>query len=104
MLIVMGTTLSIPTLNDYVKMFSKQVRSQGGLVVFINKEGLKSKKWADVFDYVVLGDVDEWALNAARHWQEKRPRDWDDHRKVDCKVQARYKLAKEVQIPVDDEA
>jgi NAD-dependent histone deacetylase SIR2 len=81
MLIVMGTTLSIPDLRKCVETFAEKVHARRGVVVFINKEALNNfPKQDKVFDYIVLGDVDEWSVDAARHWRKERPGDWDDSR------------------------
>ena len=96
MLIVMGTTLSIKNLKEYTRLFSREVHSRQGLVVLINKEELGAKAWVEnVFDYTVLGDVDEWVMKAAHHWKEKNPWDWHKDQEVEPRVHTRYELMEE---------
>jgi len=94
----MGTTLSIPKLREYTKMFAKEVHSRNGLVVLINKERLGVKMWEEVFDYVILGDVDKWTREMVNYWNEKRPDDWSNAVKVDSKTLNSYKLMEQVDL------
>lgn len=98
MLIVMGTTLSIPSLREYTKMFVKEVHAGNGLVVFVNKEKLGVKMWEEAFDYMILGDVDKWVMEAANYWHKKKPDDWSETGKVDSKTLSRYKLMEQVDL------
>ncbi|KAI8979969.1 DHS-like NAD/FAD-binding domain-containing protein [Pilobolus umbonatus] len=60
LLIVMGTSLKIPALNKFIKQAAKLVHStKYGKVIFVNKTA-PSKDWYKTFDYVVLGNTDDW--------------------------------------------
>jgi NAD+-dependent protein deacetylase SIR2 len=101
MLIIMGTTLSIPHTRNLVKMFSQQIHKQGGLVVWIDKEdrawrAVENSCGKEVFDFFVLGDVDEWCDKAALYWKEKNPLDWNQS--VNPKVLSRCEFAEQIDI------
>jgi NAD-dependent histone deacetylase SIR2 len=100
MLIILGTTISIPLLSQYIKSFSNAVHSQDGLVVFINKEEVNVKKWHDHLDYFVVGDADEWAIAAARHWRMRRPEDWNESRELDETILSKCSFVQEVTLGV----
>ena len=51
LLIVAGTSLRIPGFKKLVKEFSKAVKSQGGICIFVNREAASSKEWEGVFDF-----------------------------------------------------
>lgn len=51
LLIVAGTSLRIPGFKKLVKEFSKAVRANGGISVFVNREEMSSREWQEVFDY-----------------------------------------------------
>src|SRR5215471_9578760 len=99
MLLVVVTGPSIPIkLTKYIEEFSCGVHSQGGLVVWISDKKPAAERWKKVFDYVVLGDVNEWAIGAAQHWKRTRPGDWDDDRMMDPNILARYMLAEDTSL------
>ncbi|KAK4706069.1 hypothetical protein P7C70_g133, partial [Phenoliferia sp. Uapishka_3] len=49
--LVMGTSLKIPGFKDLVKQFAREVKSRGGIAVFVNGEKVAGKEWESVFDY-----------------------------------------------------
>lgn len=98
MLIIMGTTLSIPNLRKYVKMLSDIIHKHRGLVVWIDKDErawkAAEKSWGkNIFDHFVVGDIDEWCNRAALYWRDKRSGDWDGSDQIiNPKVLSRYGL------------
>ncbi|CCU74668.1 NAD-dependent deacetylase [Blumeria hordei DH14] len=62
-LLVMGTSLRVHGLKVIVKEFAKAVHSKGGKVVFVNKTGPSESIWANIIDYWVDWDCDEWVLD-----------------------------------------
>jgi NAD-dependent SIR2 family protein deacetylase len=96
MLIVMGTSLSLPMLNNRIRDFSKLVHSQGGLVILINKEKVATHKLDGIFDYLILGNVDEWAVDVAHHWRNTKPSDWHDDEELPAEVIGSYQLAEDI--------
>ncbi|CAD6504697.1 BgTH12-00203 [Blumeria graminis f. sp. triticale] len=62
-LLVMGTSLRVHGLKVIVKEFAKAVHSKGGKVVFVNKTGPPESIWANIIDYWVDWDCDEWVLD-----------------------------------------
>jgi NAD+-dependent protein deacetylase SIR2 len=94
MLIVLGTTISIQNLKEYVGRRPGALEG-GGRAERRGRLG----PGEDVFDYVALEDVDERATKAACRWKETNPGDWDDHRKATPRVLARYEIV-ELEPPV----
>jgi NAD-dependent histone deacetylase SIR2 len=77
MLIVMGTSLSIPSLKELVRRVAKEVKNQGGLCILLNRTQVASMSaWKGVFDYHVKGELDSWVEAIVAHWKEMRPSDW----------------------------
>ena len=78
MLLVMGTSLSIESLNIAIKAVAKEVKKQGGLSIFINRTAAKSMgKWKQIFDYHVESEVDDWVRETVNYWMEIKPSDWE---------------------------
>ncbi|KAI8148855.1 DHS-like NAD/FAD-binding domain-containing protein [Fennellomyces sp. T-0311] len=60
LLIVLGTSLKIPALKKFVKLAARTVHStKNGITILVNKTP-PTKEWEHVFDYQVMGDVDDW--------------------------------------------
>jgi NAD-dependent histone deacetylase SIR2 len=61
LMIVMGTSLKIPSLKKFIKQAAKLIHdsSKDGKVIFINKTPC-TKEWDKVFDYEIIGDSDDW--------------------------------------------
>ncbi|KAI8622540.1 DHS-like NAD/FAD-binding domain-containing protein [Chytriomyces sp. MP71] len=57
-LFVMGTSLKVDGVKMLVRQLARSVRDGGGCVVLLNRCRL-GREWDGVFDYVVLGEVDE---------------------------------------------
>ena len=59
LLLVMGTSLKVTGIKKLVKDMAKEVKSNGGRVILINKTALASmSEWKSVFDMVWLGEAD----------------------------------------------
>ena len=58
LLFVMGTSLKVSGIENFVKKCSKVVKNNLGKTILINNRILE-KKWESFFDYVFLGDCDE---------------------------------------------
>jgi NAD-dependent histone deacetylase SIR2 len=78
MLIVMGTSLSVPALKCLVKHFANEVHKHGGLSVLVNRTdvGLKGRWW-DIFDYHVKDDIDRWVGAVVAYWMTAQSADWE---------------------------
>jgi len=65
MLLVAGTSLSIPGVKRIVKEMARalQSHSRGNLprVIMVNREMPKGKEWEGVFDTIIAGDIQEFA-------------------------------------------
>ncbi|KIY61302.1 DHS-like NAD/FAD-binding domain-containing protein [Cylindrobasidium torrendii FP15055 ss-10] len=95
LLIIMGTSLKVHGLKKLVKDFAKAVHSlndgtskmkkPGGKVVFVNKTAPGSE-WADIIDYHVLGETDEWVSRVEETWRKRRPQDWEHQTTLDNAV------------------
>lgn len=59
LLLIMGTSLKVDGVKKLVRSVSKGIRDRGGKVIFINKTPL-SKQWANLVDYEVLCDCDDF--------------------------------------------
>lgn len=49
-LLVAGTSLRIPGFKTLVKQFAQEVRNNGGIAIFVNREEV-GQEWDEVFDY-----------------------------------------------------
>jgi len=63
MLLVAGTSLSIPGVKRIVKEMARALQSRGSLpkVIMVNREMPKGKEWEGLFDTFVAGDIQEFA-------------------------------------------
>ncbi|GAA5902577.1 hypothetical protein JCM6882_009321 [Rhodosporidiobolus microsporus] len=61
-LLVAGTSLKIPGFKSVVRECARAVKDEGGLCVMVNRE-VVGKEWEGVFDYLFLGDTDEFACH-----------------------------------------
>lgn len=62
-LLILGTSLRVHGLKVIVKEMAKAVHAKGGKVVFINQTKPAESTWADVIDYWVEMDCDNWVLD-----------------------------------------
>ncbi|KDE09051.1 hypothetical protein MVLG_00769 [Microbotryum lychnidis-dioicae p1A1 Lamole] len=76
LLIVMGTTLKIPGFKRLVVDMSREVRKNGGLAIFVNREKNAAAMWKKVFDYQVIGSTDDFVDRLLKRWKQTRPADW----------------------------
>ena len=63
LLLVAGTSLSIPGVKRIVKEMARALQSRGSLpkVIMVNREMPKGKEWDGAFDTFVAGDIQEFA-------------------------------------------
>ncbi|SCZ98858.1 BZ3500_MvSof-1268-A1-R1_Chr7-1g09295 [Microbotryum saponariae] len=76
LLIVMGTTLKISGFKRLVADMSREVRKNGGLAIFVNREKNGAAMWKKVFDYQVIGSTDDFVDRLLKRWKQTRPADW----------------------------
>jgi NAD-dependent histone deacetylase SIR2 len=89
MLIIMGTSLKVHGLKKLIKDFARVVhesapsvsspikkKNLAGKVIFVNRTP-PTNEWADVIDYHVAGDTDQWAAKVLEDWKRMRPADWE---------------------------
>lgn len=65
LLLIMGTSLKVDGVKKLVRNLGKTIRERGGKVIFVNKTPL-SKQWANLVDYEVLCDCDDF-VRALKH-------------------------------------
>jgi NAD-dependent SIR2 family protein deacetylase len=95
-LIVLGTSLSIKTLNSWVKQMASKVKQQHGVVVLVNKTEVTGQaKWSNVFDYQVKDEADNWAKVFVKHWKNLKQSDWDLPKVVHPNLLKQYTVVKE---------
>ncbi|KAI5478423.1 hypothetical protein MNV49_005172 [Pseudohyphozyma bogoriensis] len=75
MLLVMGTSLKIAGFKALVKEFAREVRSRGGITVFVNLEEV-GQEWSDVFDYHIKAKCDDFSTRILSDWREVGPEDF----------------------------
>ncbi|ORY84120.1 DHS-like NAD/FAD-binding domain-containing protein [Leucosporidium creatinivorum] len=63
-LLVAGTSLKIPGFKTLVKQFAQEVKENGGIAVFVNREEV-GQEWDEVFDYHVLANCDDFIKRLA---------------------------------------
>jgi NAD+-dependent protein deacetylase SIR2 len=80
LLCVMGTSLSIESLNSYVRLIAKEVQNRGGIAIFVNKDPPTSG-WQEVFNYYIKCEVDTFAIQFAHVWSYNRAQEWEDGEK-----------------------
>jgi NAD-dependent SIR2 family protein deacetylase len=63
LLLVAGTSLSIPGVKRIVKEMARALQSRGNLprVIMVNREMPKGKEWEGVFDTFIAGDIQDFA-------------------------------------------
>jgi NAD-dependent histone deacetylase SIR2 len=95
-LIVLGTSLSIKTLNSWIRRMASEVKRQGGMVVLVNKTEVTAQAtWRDVFDYHIKDGADDWARVFVKHWMDMKQSDWDFPKVVHPNLSKRYKIVTE---------
>jgi NAD+-dependent protein deacetylase SIR2 len=75
LLCIMGTSLSIGSLNDCITQFAARVKSRKGYVIFINRTP-PNRQWNKIFDYHLIGEVDDWMRKIKNTWLLRQPKDW----------------------------
>ncbi|KAG5221065.1 NAD-dependent histone deacetylase HST [Salix suchowensis] len=96
-------------LKKLVKDFAKAVHSiepstsatgakkMAGKVIFVNKTAPGSE-WADIIDYHVAGETDDWCERVEADWRKSRPQDWEVQQTLDGDINKSggFKVAKEL--------
>lgn len=96
-LVVIGTSLAVTGIKTLVKDFAKEVKENGGHVIFINKTAsTKISGFSENVDYFIQGDCDTYMRDLADRW----PSLWNKSKQstVDFKVQKSVRMTKHVSV------
>ena len=90
MLLVMGTSLKVAGIRKLVKDLAKEVRSNGGKVVMVNKTAVtQTAEWKHVFDCHWVGEADEIVTFMKDQLEER------DRKAAERREKRQAKLAKD---------
>jgi NAD+-dependent protein deacetylase SIR2 len=100
LLCIMGTSLSIPSLNGYILHFAREVKSNQGSVLFMNRTPPPGGEWHSVIDYHLSGDLEDWVERIRTSWIMKEPDSWQEVHLVENGAQFQLAELPVVEFPV----